>query len=202
MYLRSSNITRLIDYALAAVVALSLSGCASDVGGPIRPYMSSSAQGIGASSGQYRISTGDKLKVTVFGETELSGQFEVDPLGNVPMPLIGDVRARGNTIHGFGRAVEAKLRQGFLNHPKVSVEVLSYRPFFIHGEVRSGGKFEFKNGLRLRDAIAMAGGYSYRADKSYALLIREGAKAEVRVRLPTDMYVRPGDNIRIPERFF
>jgi len=202
MYSRSSFIFGTFCNTLAVMALVMLSACASDLGGPIRPHKFSGPQGIGANPGRYLISIGDKLKITVFGEQNLSGQIEVNSLGNVPMPLIGDVAARGKSIRSFGRAIERKLARGFLKHPKVSVEVLNYRPFFVHGEVRSGGQFKFKNGLRMRDAIAIAGGYSYRADKSYALLIREGTKAEIRVLLPTDMIVMPGDNIRIPERFF
>lgn len=150
----------------------------------------------------YRLGVGDKLKVSVFGENDLSGTYEVDALGQVPLPLIGEVPAKGRRIGEFRDAVAARLAQGYLKHPKVSVEVVNYRPFYIHGEVRSGGEFAFKNGLKLRDAIAVAGGYTYRADHSHVLLVREGQSQEVAVRLPSDAEVLPGDNIRVPERFF
>lgn len=202
MLSRSSHSFTVLKTALALVALAALSACASDNGGPITAPTTLSPQKVGASPRVYRISIGDKLKVTVFGEKDLSGDFEVNARGNVPMPLIGDVRAKGKSVREFQGAVEAKLAAGYLNNPKVSIAILNYRPFFIHGEVRSGGQFPFKSGLKLRDAIAIAGGYSYRADKSYALIIREGSRREKKIRLPTTMTVLPGDNIRIPERFF
>jgi polysaccharide export outer membrane protein len=150
----------------------------------------------------YRLGIGDKLKVTVFGEPELSGQFEVGALGNVSMPLIGEVKAKGQPIHEVKDSIVRKLKDGYLNEPKVSVEVLNYRPFYVHGEVRSGGEFQFKNGVTMRDAVAMAGGYTYRANHNYVLLIREEESQERRVDLPSAVTVLPGDNIRVPERFF
>ena len=89
-------------------------------------------------------------------------------------------------------AVETRLRSGYLKDPKVSVEVVAYRPFYVHGEVRSGGEVAFKNGVTIRDAIAISGGYTYRANQSYVLLIREGTAQEVRVDLPSTDIVMPG----------
>ena len=99
-------------------------------------------------------------------------------------------------------AIVTRLRVGYLKDPKVSVEILTYRPFYIHGEVRTGGEFPYKNGVTIRDAIAIAGGYTYRAKHDYVLLIREGTAQELRVPLPSAAQVMPGDNIRVPERFF
>jgi polysaccharide export outer membrane protein len=150
----------------------------------------------------YRLGVGDKLKISVYGENDLSGTFEVDALGNVAMPLVGEMPARGRGIGEFRDAVSRKLAGGYLVNPKVAVEVVNYRPIFVHGEVRNGGEYPFKNGLKLRDAIAVAGGYTYRANKNHVLLTREGDADEIRIGLPTDLDVLPGDNIRIPERFF
>ena len=202
MFLRSTSIIGLVKTGLALVALAGLGACASDQGGPITPHLGEGPSAAGALSAVYRLAIGDKLKVTVFGEKNLSGKFEVNGQGNIPLPLIGDVSAKGKSVDGFRKSVRARLVNGYLKNPKVSVEILNYRPFFVHGEVRQGGKFEFKNGLKLRDAIAMAGGYSYRAKRDFALLIREGAAAEIKIRLPTNLTVMPGDNIRIPERFF
>lgn len=150
----------------------------------------------------YRLGIGDKVKVTVFGETELSGQFEIGATGSLAIPLIGEIPAKGTSIVEIKDAISARLRQGYLKDPKVSVEIVTYRPFYIHGEVRSGGEFAFKNGVTLRDAIAISGGYTYRANHDYVLLIREGTAREVKVTLPSMELVMPGDNIRVPERFF
>jgi polysaccharide export outer membrane protein len=150
----------------------------------------------------YRLGIGDKVKITVFGEQDLSGQFEIGALGTVAIPLVGEIPAKGRSIPEFRQAVVRALRAGYLKDPKVNIEVTNYRSFFVHGEVRSGGELQFKTNLRLRDAVAMAGGYTYRANKNYVILIREGDGREREVPLPSDLIVMPGDNIRIPERFF
>jgi protein involved in polysaccharide export with SLBB domain len=149
----------------------------------------------------YRLGVGDKLKVSVFGEDNLSGQFEVNALGQISLPLIGEMQAKGLAITEFRDAIGHKLSQGYLKNPKVNVEMLNYRPIYVQGEVKNSGEFAFKNGLSLRDVIAMAGGYTYRANQSYLYIGREG-DADVAVQMPTGVPVLPGDNIRIPERFF
>jgi polysaccharide export outer membrane protein len=106
------------------------------------------------------------------------------------------------TLAEVRSAVTRRLSDGYLKNPKITVEILTYRPIYVHGEVRSGGEFPFKNGLKLRDAIALAGGYTYRANQGYVLLGRNGQSGDVRVSMPSDVLVMPGDNIRIPERFF
>lgn len=150
----------------------------------------------------YRLGVGDRIKVSVFGEPDLSGTFEVGGTGAVPMPLIGEITAKGRPIVDFRQAVSARLREGYLKNPKVSVEVVNYRPIYVHGEVRTGGEYPFKGGLKFRDAVALAGGYSSRALHGYVLVVREGRSREERVNLPSEIDVLPGDNIRIPERFF
>lgn len=149
----------------------------------------------------YRLGVGDKLRITVFGEENLSGQLEVNAFGQVPMPLIGEIEAKGASISEFKDRIARKLSEGYLKNPKVSVEILNYRSIFVHGEVKNGGEFQFKNGLKFRDAIAMAGGYTYRANQKYVLVVREGEQ-EGRIDLPSDLPVLPGDNIRVMERFF
>ncbi|MEZ5898152.1 MAG: polysaccharide biosynthesis/export family protein [Hyphomicrobiaceae bacterium] len=149
----------------------------------------------------YRLGIGDKLKVTVFGEDSLSGATEVNALGQVSLPLIGDMPAKGLALQELKDAIARRLADGYIKNPKVTVEMTNYRPIYVHGEVKNGGEFQFKNGVSLRDAVAMAGGYTYRADQSYIYIGREG-EADVAVRMPTDVPVLPGDNIRIPERFF
>lgn len=149
----------------------------------------------------FRIGIGDKLKISVFGEENLSSQIEVNASGNVALPLVGEVPAKGKSLPELRDAIARRLSEGYLKNPKVNIEVLNFRPIYIHGEVRSGGEFAFKNGLTFRDAIAVAGGYTYRAQQSYLFLVREGGPEE-RLPLPSDLPVLPGDNIRIPERFF
>lgn len=150
----------------------------------------------------YRVGIGDKVKLTVFGESDLSGTFEVGGTGSISLPLIGEVPAKGQTLEELRKAIVARLSEGYLKNPKINVEMMSYRPIYVHGEVRSGGEFPFKNGLKFRDAIALAGGYTYRAHQGYVMLWREGQTSDVRINLPADIIIMPGDNIRVPERFF
>lgn len=150
----------------------------------------------------YRVGPGDKIKLTVFNEPDLSGPFELTTQGTLTLPLIGDIPARGRTVSELTAEISNRLSQGYLRNPKVSVEILNYRPIYVHGEVRSGGEFPFKQGLTLRDAVAKAGGYTYRATTSHVLITRDGMGTELRIDLPSDAAVLPGDNIRVPERFF
>lgn len=183
----------------AALIALLLASCSENLGPPPPGFASSDApSALGAS---YRLGAGDKLKINVFGEETLSGPVEVNPAGMVALPLAGDIRAEGLTVAQFRDAVARRLADGYLKNPKVTVEITTYRPIYVHGEVRNGGEFAYKTGLKLKDAIAMAGGYTYRAQQSYVLVSR-GGSAETRVPTSGAVAILPGDNIRVPERFF
>ncbi|MFS8181301.1 polysaccharide biosynthesis/export family protein [Pseudovibrio denitrificans] len=151
----------------------------------------------------YRLGPGDKLRMIVFGEPDLSGEFVVDDQGSLDLPLIGDVNANNESLEALEDRIISALKDGYLKEPRVSLEVLNYRPFFIQGEIGRPGEYSYQNGLTLQDAIAMAGGYSYRADNSRVFLRPVGSNMEVPVRLTgTRLYLRPGDSIRVPERYF
>ncbi len=150
----------------------------------------------------YRLDSGDKLRVTVYGEADLSGEFEVDGSGAVSLPLIGEVRASGTSLREFEGVVEAALRDGYLVEPRVSVDVLNYRPFYILGEVRSPGKYPYISGITVLNAVAMAGGYTFRARTDQAEIVRTGETEPIVINTPDVTPVMPGDVIRIPERFF
>ena len=197
MYMRITAPKRAKDIAALLAAALARDACTGPP--PLPPP--SFATGGEALERTYRLGIGDKLKITVFGEESLSGQYEVNALGQISLPLVGEVGARGMAISAFRDSVARRLAEGYLKNPRVTVEVLNYRPIYVHGEVKSGGEFPYKNGLKLRDAVAVAGGYTYRADESYVLIVREGA-GEARVPLSSNVVVLPGDNIRVPERFF
>jgi len=196
--MRLSNRAYVSRLSLLLISGLALSGCADGTGVPAPNYATSEAQTL---SRAYRLGIGDKLRVVVFGESNLSGETEVGTLGTVDIPLVGDVPAKGRTLSQFRRAVVDKLSNGYLKNPKVTVEVLNYRPIYVHGEVKTGGEFPYRTGVRMRDVIATAGGYTYRANKSVLFLERDG-HPPYRITMPTDMPVLPGDNIRVPERFF
>jgi protein involved in polysaccharide export with SLBB domain len=160
------------------------------------------AKPISITDEHYRLGTGDKLRITVYGEEDLSGEFLVDGSGQVQLPLVGQVKASALTIHEFVAEVIGALKDGYLKDPKVSVEVLNYRPFYIIGEVNKPGEYPFESGLSVLGAVALAGGFTYRADEHDVYVRRAGATKEE--TLPTDptTKVYPGDIIRIPERIF
>lgn len=150
----------------------------------------------------YVLGSGDKVRVTVFGEDALSGQFVVAGTGLVSIPLVGEVRAAGLTLRDFQSGVEQSLRNGYLKDPRVSVEVLNYRPFYIMGEVEKPGQYPYTSGLTVLNAVATAGGFTYRANKKRVFIKRMNDQAERQFPLTGAVEVAPGDTIRITERLF
>jgi polysaccharide export outer membrane protein len=148
----------------------------------------------------YRLGIGDMLRVTVYNELELSGEFEVGSTGNVNLPLIGEVPADGRTISELEDAAEEKFRDGYLKSPNVSIEVLNYRPFYILGEVNAPGSYPFVSGMSILNAVALAGGFTYRASEDSVLLKRPGSDGEISVSI--DSLLLPGDVVTVEERFF
>lgn len=151
---------------------------------------------------QYRLGGGDRVRVIVFNEPDLSGEFEVDNSGNVALPLIGNTQAQGLTLREFEDEVAAALRDGYLKDPRVSIEVLNFRPFYIIGEVQNGGEYPFVPEMTVLNAVALAGGYTYRADERRVFITKAGESQEVEHRVEQGIKVLPGDVIRVPERFF
>ncbi len=152
--------------------------------------------------GPYQLATGDRLRVIVFGQDNLSNVYAVDSQGRISMPLIGAVDATGRTTQQLERAIEARLRGGFLREPKVSVEVDAYRPFFILGEVTASGQYPFVNGMTIQTAVAIAGGFTPRADRHVAVISRHVNGEFVTAKAPITQPVMPGDTITIRERWF
>lgn len=150
----------------------------------------------------YLLGSSDKVRVTVYGEPSLSGEFFVSGTGIVSLPLIGDVKAAGLTLRQFQDAVQTELSNGYLKEPRVSAEVLTFRPFYILGEVDKPGTYPYTSGLTVFNAVATAGGFTYRADKSRVYIKRLGDAEERKLPLDQTVTVSPGDTIRIGERFF
>jgi polysaccharide export outer membrane protein len=150
----------------------------------------------------YRLGAGDQVRIIVFGEEDLSGEFFVDGSGMVSLPLIGEAPAAGKTLAEFRAELEARLSDGYLNDPRVSAEVLNYRPFYILGEVEESGEYPYTDGLTVMNAVARAGGFTYRANTRVVFIKRADTEAEVEVPLTATVRVMPGDTIRIAERFF
>ncbi len=153
-------------------------------------------------SQEYVLGTGDRIKLTVYGEADLSGEYEVGSTGIVALPLIGDVRVAGQPIRFFEQAVRKKLAEGYLHDPRVSAQVINYRPFFILGEVSKPGSYPYVNGMTVINAVALAGGYTYRADKSGATISHANDPEKKDSPAIEEAVVAPGDIIRVPERFF
>ena len=200
---------KLICGLIALLLPFALAACQS---GPRKPAAqlpkytehtamanSNSAESLAQS---YSLGPGDRLRVTVYQQPDLSGEFEVDPSGQVALPLIEPIPAKGMTIRGFQDAVAKKLAAGYLVNPRVSVDVINYRPFYITGEVNKPGEYPYVAGMNILKAIAMAGGYSYRANTGKVFLTRVNSGEELVVEPAPETVVMPGDFIRIPERFF
>lgn len=188
---------RLIRALLTILAGLILSGCAG-AGGPT-PDILELPPGEAA---EYRLGSGDQVRVIVYGEERLSGQFIVDGTGKMSLPLIGEVAVGGLTVAEFQQRVEAQLVEGFLRHPQVSAQVVNYRPYYILGEVTKPGEYPFTSGLTVFNAVATAEGFSYRANQAVVLIKHAGAAEERAYRLTASTPVQPGDTIRIKERYF
>lgn len=150
----------------------------------------------------YVLGSGDQISVTVYDEPSLSGQFQIDGTGSVSLPLIGQVQAGGLTVPQFEQAVETAFLDGYLNHPRVNVAVLNYRPYYILGEVQTAGEYPYTDGLTVLNAVATAGGFTYRARQNTVYIKRAGEEEFQQIRLSASTRVQPGDTIRIAERFF
>ena len=180
---------RMLIFALLAAAQM-LVGCAT----PRIPIET-------AFEAPYTLDAGDRLRVTVFGQEGLSNSYSVDAAGKIAMPLIGTVGARGCTTDELARAVAAKFRQGYLREPHVAVEVETYRPFFVLGEVTAAGQYAYVSGMTVETAVAIAGGFSPRARKSTAEISRVVNGQVVHATVPMSYPVRPGDTINIAERW-
>lgn len=151
---------------------------------------------------EYQLGAGDKLRFIVYGEDDLSGEFDVDASGSVSLPLIGEVRAGGKTLRQLEVVVAGKLKEGYLTDPRVNIDVLNYRPYYIVGEVEEPGEFPYSAGMTVLNAVAVAGGYTYRADTERVYVARPNHGGEIEYPADQSLRVSPGDIIRVPERFF
>ena len=148
----------------------------------------------------YRLADGDRLRVIVFGQDNLSNSYSVDSSGVISMPLIGRVRAQGQTTAELERAIAARLRQGYLREPSVSVEVEAFRPIFILGGVDTAGQYAFVDGMTVGQAVAAAGGFGARAVQGQAEITRILDGQSEAFTAPLSYPVRPGDTINVAER--
>jgi polysaccharide export outer membrane protein len=150
----------------------------------------------------YQLDSGDQLRVIVFGEADLTNSYTVDKAGRISMPLIGFVEARGRTTAEIEGDVAARLRAGYLRAPDVSVEVDRYRPFFAMGEVNAAGQYSYVAGMTVQNAVAIAGGFTPRADRQLVKVTRSTNGQIETAQLRMTDPVMPGDTIYVRERFF
>lgn len=203
-------------WLIATAIAVALAGCArhpdldvgyKDVGAavetaayvdpPVTPIVTHDRV-----PSHYPLDTGDQMRIYVFGQPELSRLYTVGPDGRISLPLIGPVRARGRTTRQLEQVVRAQLAASFVRDPYVAIEISTYRPFFILGEVRSPGQYPFVVGMTLDHAVAIAGGYSPRAKTGKAEVARQEEGYVIRENVVADEAIHPGDRITVSERWF
>lgn len=191
-------IDKLLRWGTILAISLQLGGCLTDYGPvvsnsvPVTPYAVAS-----------QLQTGDQLKVIVFGEDALSGLYEISPAGTIAMPLIGPIRAAGRTTAEVEHAVTTAYASGkFLQEPKITVSIASFRPFYVFGEVLTPGRYAYTDGLDVLGAVATAGGFTYRASRTSVLIRHPGENVWQEYSLAAPQQIEPGDVIRVPERYY
>jgi protein involved in polysaccharide export with SLBB domain len=180
---------------LPVAAMLPLGGCGSD------PDARATSE-LAVPETEYQLGTGDKVRVVVFGQPELTGEYLVDGKGNMAFPLVGSLEAGGVTARQLEKNIAGKLSPGYLNDPKVAVEVLSYRPFYVLGEVKSPGSYSYVNGMSVVNAVALAGGFTYRAKTDGFYITRGGNGGRQKYLAQQDTPLMPGDVITVRERYF
>lgn len=149
----------------------------------------------------YQLAAGDRIRITVYGHDDLSGEFQLDGNGNIALPLIQNVAAGGRTPRELEQTITDRLQPDYLRNPLVSVEVVTQRPFYILGEVGAPGSYPYAAGITVVKAAALAGGFTYRANTKKVRITRDG-NAEPIERASLQSEIKPGDVIEVPERFF
>jgi protein involved in polysaccharide export with SLBB domain len=192
------NPLKKIATAIIGIAAVMLAACSTgaQVGDPQEMAQA------GMSIAGYKLGAGDEVKVTVFDEAGLSNTFVVDGQGTISMSLIGQIEVVNLTLNETSRLIETKLKDGWLKDPKVTAELVKGRPYYILGEVNRPGEYPFVSGLTVMNAVASAGDFTYRADRTRILVKSADSPNEREVELTPTTAVRPGDTIRIRERFF
>lgn len=151
---------------------------------------------------EYPLDTGDVVRVTVYGDTTITNTYTVTDKGTINIPLAGPVQVRGRTLSATEQMITARLADGYMISPKVSVEITTYRPFFIDGAVTNSGQFPYVWGMTARAAVATAGGFKDYADRTHVTLFRKTPKSTVKISIPLDTPIRPGDTLVAEDRWF
>ena len=191
-------INRFVSLGAILVIGLLLAGCYRDFGPvvaepqPLPPPLTATT-----------FQVGDRVTVTVYGEPNLTGVYDVNPAGFVNLPLIGNVKAVGRTSTELQREIADRYSRGkFLQEPQVTVAVVEYRPVYIFGEVKNPGSVPYRPGLNVLTAVTVAGGLTYRGSREKIYLQRSGEQVWNEYPQLSSVTIMPGDLIRIPERYF
>ena len=188
---------------VASLLLASILGACAGLGTASAP-MAGSVDSYAAtdSTADLRLAAGDKLRITVFGEDKLSGEYQIDNAGFVSLPLAGTIQAAGLTKPQLEESLTNKLKGEYLRNPRITVDVINFRPFYVLGEVQKPGEYQFRSGLNVLSAIAIAGGATYRASTSKILIQRAGTSEMQEYPQSPTVLIMPGDVVRLPERFF
>lgn len=187
----ASRFVRFVCFALALVTLIA---CAET------PVVVTAPNPVGTPD--YHLGPGDKVKITVFNNPDVSGEAVLDSSGDIAMPLLGQVPAQNLTVTDLQGKITELLNRQYLVDPKVSVEVLNYRPFFILGEVGRPGSYPYIAGVTVRQAVAIGGGYTRRARTSSVAIVRQTPVGEERLEAVSETLVLPGDTIEVGRRLF
>ena len=151
---------------------------------------------------EYRIGPGDRLNLTVFGHSDLSGELVVDGSGRVSIPLVGQLPANRKTVSELQQEITTALDRDFIINPRVTLEVVNYRPFYILGQINRPGSYSYVEGMTVRMAIAIAGGFTRRAQENVVIIIRANDPEQTPLELTLGDLVLPGDSIEVERRLF
>ena len=189
--MRTRGYLRIVGLVVLVLLASACSGLNPELG-----------ENLGNKTGDLRLAPGDKVRVTVFGEDRLSGEYQIDNAGTLSLPLAGTIQGAGLTKPELEQMLTTQLKNQYLRNPKVTVDVVSFRPFYVLGEVQKPGEYPFRSGLNVLSAIAIAGGATYRAHTSKVMIQRSGSVEMTEYPQSPTILVMPGDVVRVPERFF
>jgi len=182
-------------------IALPLSGCGTS--GNQGPATQADVEAVAtAATAVPRFQGGEKIRITVYNEPSLSGDYDIDPSGVISLPLAGTVRAVGLTQPQFEQELAKKFKSEYLRSPKVTVAILQFRPIYMVGEVEKQGEYQYKPGLNILTAMALAGGGTYRANRNYVLIQHFGESGMKEYPQAATTMILPGDLIKVPERYF
>ncbi|PWC97431.1 polysaccharide biosynthesis/export family protein [Azospirillum sp. TSO5] len=196
-----NQLSRRVGASLLTMLLLSACGSLSSTVGdfpsePAPAKIANPAEG-------YLLEPGNRVRVIVFNESNLSGDFTVDPAGNIAMPLVGNIAASGVTAKALSKRIEDALkRDNYMQVPSVAVEVQTFRPYYVLGEVRQPGEFPYTTGMTVLSAVARAGGYDYRARQGEVVLVRPADNGEKEYRATERTPLLPGDIVKVLERRF